>query len=616
MASSNSVGTLSVAVTGNVSPLEKEFARGQKIISAFDRAASSKGSAFDKLGSGAASFGKLIASSTIGNLLSGNITGGLSSLQEMVTSTIDLAAEFQSANTSFGALLGDMAKGRGTVRDLQKLAIETPFSSRDLLENGKMLLGMGARADQLVPILSRLGDVAMGDAEKLGRLALQFGQVKSKTQFSKQEFNIFAEAGADVEKFADAFGAVGPDKMQTLFKGMEEGKVGFDVLAKGINAMTNQGGRFFQQMAMASKDFKGQFNALLEGVDNLKIGLGMAFIEGFKPGQLFEELSASVGSIDEIQAKIQPLMEKARYFFDLARGAATAFASVMFSDVKPAFQALFDGAPTWDQFKKNAVAATEATIRGLGAMMDGIRGFRYDFADMLEEMGTAAVQMAREFKAAGQLLPGSLGKAFTAAGGVLEANGNGAGLLAKQIRPGLARDYDSGEAMIGKFRTFLKELDAPKPEGQLPGARGEIDAGGGPAKKMGDEAAKFLKAALESSPTKLQEFNRMGRAAQEAARFQPALSDQIFGKLAMEFLNLGKEFENTMKVELPQAMQAGSKEAESVITHAIMGGQHESAQERLEGVMRQARDLNEKQVTELQKVVEQLKRMAFETVAP
>lgn len=614
MAGANSVGTLSVTVAGNAAPLEKEFDRTKKLIGGFSSSVGKMGSPLDKLAGGGASFGKLVSSSALGNLLAGNVTGGLGSLQEMVTSTIDLAAEFQSANTAFGTLVGDMEKGKATVKGLQALAVETPFASKDLIDSGKMLLGMGVRAEQLVPVLSRLGDVAMGDAEKLKAIALQFGQVMSKGQMSKEEFNIFAEAGADVEKFADAFGAVGPDKMQQLFRGFEQGKVGADVMVAGFNAMTSAGGRFHQMNAKAGKDFKGQLNSFLEGIDNLKIAVGTAFIDGFKPGTLLEELGGSFGDLDKLKAPLQSFFERARYLFDMARGAASAYAQVMLSDVAPAFKVLIDGAPNWDAFKQGAVDATKAAILGLGQLLDAIRAFRHDMADMLDQMSGGFKEFGGAMRNMASVTPGKIGRGMEATGKAMEVMGGAYGVMSRLARPGLPRDFDSGKAMMGKFEPFLKALDKPKPEGQLPADVARIEAPfKAAATKMSEAAQKFYDDAMKKG-TALEIFRDQGRAAAEAARFKPADGDQIFMSLAGKFLDLEKGLTNSLKVELPAAMKAGSQEAESVITHAMLDTGKQTAQERVEQALRRLSDQHERELTELGKIKDELKRMAFETM--
>jgi hypothetical protein len=614
----NSVGTLSVTVAGNASPMMQEFAKAQKGIQSFNNSVNATYGKMNaqKLGGGmSAGFGKLVAGSALGNLAALNVTGALGSLQEMVTSTVDLASKFEQANTAFGVLVGDVEKGKATVASLQQLAVETPFQSKDLIDNGRALLGMGVRAEQLVPVLSRLGDVAQGDAEKLQRLALQFGQVMSSTQFKKEEFNIFAEIGADVSEFAKAAGFVGPDAMQKLFAAFEKGAVGSDVMVKGFNAMTSAGGRFAGMNDKMSATFGGQLNSFLEKVDLLKIKVGTAFLQGFKPGQLLDGLADSMG-LDKLEAKLTPFFEKLRFGFDMVRGVALSYSSVMLKDVQQGLGVLFDSAPKWEVFKAAAISATRGVITGLGSLVNANNEFRHEMADMISELSNAAKSFGAELKNAAQFIPGKIGRGMEASGKALSLMGQAGGKYAEIARPSAKRGEDVRPEMLAKFDGFLDNLERMnqvKPM-EPPKGRGLIEV---PqvALKMSPAAESFYKDAINKPPTNFGTFEAMALHAREAARFNPQNTEAINMHLADKFLGMNKQFFANMEVKLPTALKAGSAETESIISQAMSQTEaRNDIQSRIEQAVKQARDINDRQLQELKEVSKALRAMNFQAV--
>ena len=88
---------------------------------------------------------------------------------------------------AFKTLVGNETAAAKMLGDIYNFAAKTPFEPLDLENNAKMMLGFGVSAQKVVPYLKQLGDIAMGDKEKLGGLSLVFGQVASAGKMQGQD---------------------------------------------------------------------------------------------------------------------------------------------------------------------------------------------------------------------------------------------------------------------------------------------------------------------------------------------------------------------------------------------------------------------------------------------
>lgn len=292
MSTKTDVGNLAVVISGNAAPLAGTIAQSQRHLSQFAHAANNVqikqaaagGNAAAGRGGGAAA---MAAAGAVGGVAGATAMGALSAAASVLTGTLSgvttalsaagetavrSAMDYQDAAVAFEVMTGNAVKGRDLLRDLQSLAVATPFGSSDLIQNARMLMGMGIATEAILPSLSRLGDLAAGDAFKLQRLALAYGQVVAKGRLMGGELLQFTEAGIGVGDFAAAAGV-----SLTEFRArLEAGKVSAEVATDALNKLTSAGGRFYQMNAKASQTVRGQFNALSESVvvSLQKVGMG------------------------------------------------------------------------------------------------------------------------------------------------------------------------------------------------------------------------------------------------------------------------------------------------------------------------------------------------------
>lgn len=215
---------------------------------------------------------------------------------------VKAATDFEKVRTTYGALLGDVAKGNALFEELKTFSASTPLSFDTLNAAAQNFLGAGFAADELTAKMRMLGDVALGDADKFSRLSMQFNQVKTKGKAELEELKIFAEAGIPIfDELAKMMGV----STEEIFKMTSEGKIGFEELNGVLTRLTGEGGKFHNMMQTISGTTAGN---LSNALDNLKITaaeLGEALLPIANDFlQSLTGLAEWIGELDEGEKKM------------------------------------------------------------------------------------------------------------------------------------------------------------------------------------------------------------------------------------------------------------------------------------------------------------------------
>lgn len=191
-----------------------------------------------------------------------------SKLAEVVKSGVDYNATMESYLTNFKVMLGSEEAAATKLSEIRKMAASTPFSLDDLTSGTQTLLQFGIAADDTTGVLQRLGDISLGNAEKLQTLTRAYGKMSSAQKVTLENVNMMIDAGFNpLNQICDATG----ESMSDLYKRISDGKVSFSELEAAVEAATSQGGQFYNGMLEASQTFNGRLSTL---TDNAKALLG------------------------------------------------------------------------------------------------------------------------------------------------------------------------------------------------------------------------------------------------------------------------------------------------------------------------------------------------------
>lgn len=191
-----------------------------------------------------------------------------SKLAEVVKSGVDYNATMESYLTNFKVMLGSEEAAATKLSEIRKMAASTPFSLDDLTSGTQTLLQFGIASDDTTGVLQRLGDISLGNAEKLQTLTRAYGKMSSAQKVTLENVNMMIDAGFNpLNQICDATG----ESMSDLYKRISDGKVSFSELEAAVEAATSQGGQFYNGMLEASQTFNGRLSTL---TDNTKALLG------------------------------------------------------------------------------------------------------------------------------------------------------------------------------------------------------------------------------------------------------------------------------------------------------------------------------------------------------
>lgn len=243
-----------------------------------------------------------------------------SKLAEVVKSGVDYNATMESYLTNFKVMLGSEEAAATKLSEIRKMAASTPFSLDDLTGGTQTLLQFGIAADDTTGVLQRLGDISLGNAEKLQTLTLAYGKMSSAQKVTLENVNMMIDAGFNpLNQICDATG----ESMSDLYKRISDGKVSFSELEAAVEAATSQGGQFYNGMLEASQTFSGRMSTLKDNVSALTGELTSGLFAAL--GELVVKLNEVVVSFLDSDEKMAQLKETIGIATAVVAAAGTAF---------------------------------------------------------------------------------------------------------------------------------------------------------------------------------------------------------------------------------------------------------------------------------------------------
>lgn len=170
-----------------------------------------------------------------------------------------LGMQAESTATSFKVLVGDEDKATKMLDDLNKYADDTIWDRMGTQNAAKTMLGFGVAAENVVGDLKMLGNMAMGDKNKLQQLALAFGQVSSAGKLQGNDLLQLINAGYN--PLAD-IAAITGDKVENVKEKMSKGQISFDVVRQAMIRATSEGGRFAGMTDKLARTSAGAFEQM------------------------------------------------------------------------------------------------------------------------------------------------------------------------------------------------------------------------------------------------------------------------------------------------------------------------------------------------------------------
>lgn len=215
---------------------------------------------FDKVSSKANGSGMNIGKYVKGLALAAGAVGILTAGLAFGKDSVGKAMEFGKTKESFKVLTGDSKKGEGLANDLNKLQQNTILGP-EVFKAAQTMLGFGIAQEKVLPTMKMLGDISMGDADKLSSLTLAFSQVSAAGKLQGQDLLQMINAGFNpLNEISKKTGlSIGELKSQ-----MEKGGISVQMVEEAFKSATGEGGTFHDMMKTLANTPAGKL-AQLEG---------------------------------------------------------------------------------------------------------------------------------------------------------------------------------------------------------------------------------------------------------------------------------------------------------------------------------------------------------------
>lgn len=255
-----------------------------------------------------------------GNMIADFAKKAASELGKVVQSGVDYNASMESYLTNFKVMLGNEELAAAKLAELRKMAASTPFALSDLTEGTQTLLQFGIAADDTTDVLKQLGDISLGNADKLQTLVRAYGKMSSAQKVTLENVNMMIDAGFNpLNQICDATG----ESMSDLYKRISDGRVSFEELQYAVQAATSEGGQFYNGMLEASQTFSGRMSTLKDNVAALTGELTSGLFAAL--GDLVVKLNDVVTSFLDSDEKMAQLKDTIGIATSVVAAAGAAF---------------------------------------------------------------------------------------------------------------------------------------------------------------------------------------------------------------------------------------------------------------------------------------------------
>ena len=255
-----------------------------------------------------------------GNMIADFAKKAASELGKVVQSGVDYNASMESYLTNFKVMLGNEELAAAKLSELRKMAASTPFALSDLTEGTQTLLQFGIAADDTTDVLKQLGDISLGNADKLQTLVRAYGKMSSAHKVTLENVNMMIDAGFNpLNQICDATG----ESMSDLYKRISDGRVSFEELQYAVQAATSEGGQFYNGMLEASQTFSGRMSTLKDNVAALTGELTSGLFAAL--GDLVVKLNDVVTSFLDSDEKMDQLKDTIGIATSVVAAAGAAF---------------------------------------------------------------------------------------------------------------------------------------------------------------------------------------------------------------------------------------------------------------------------------------------------
>lgn len=244
--------------------LKKEIAATQRELDGVNP------SAMESKVSGA--FGRMrsVIGSLAAPLVGAFAVSGLTAFAGDLAASAGAAQQFDSALTN---MLQSKERADQLGAQVKTFAATTPFELPEVQKATTQMLAFGFGAEDTIPTLRKLGDVAAGLGQPVGDLAYLYGTTRVQGRLYSNDLMQFANRGIPIIEELSKVLNVSQSSVKEM---VEKGKVNFGHLEGVFESLTAQGSKFGGLMDAQSRTITGQISNLSDAWGQFKTDLGLS----------------------------------------------------------------------------------------------------------------------------------------------------------------------------------------------------------------------------------------------------------------------------------------------------------------------------------------------------
>lgn len=253
---------------------------------------------------------------------------GWARLLGLLQSSIEASATVEQLQMSFEVLIGSASGAADMMERLRDFAARTPFQIEGIAQATKMLLNAGVASEDMVQMLTMIGNAASGAGISIERVANVMSQVKQAGKLTGQDSLQFTQAGIKLmEGLRNVTGMTDAE----IMKMREQGKITYDMTLQALRSIYGEGGKLGGMMERQSQTLGGLWTTWKDAVFALSKEFGDFIVQNFN---LKDGLK---GMIDVVQNRVVPQLKEvfeivgpmAGHLATMAMEAAKAGGSLM-----------------------------------------------------------------------------------------------------------------------------------------------------------------------------------------------------------------------------------------------------------------------------------------------
>lgn len=186
-------------------------------------------------------------------------------IKEIGMTAFNSAVQYESLGIQLGVLLGDASKVPAVLDDWKKFSDATPFEPDQVNKAGRALLAFGFQTEELIPLMTKIGDVSAGTGKDFNELVTIYGKARTAGKVMGDDLRQLAEAGLPIlPELAKQLGV----SVAEVAKAGSEGKITFEVFQNAFAGLAAEGGKFggmMEKLSLSSEGLISTMKGELEG---------------------------------------------------------------------------------------------------------------------------------------------------------------------------------------------------------------------------------------------------------------------------------------------------------------------------------------------------------------